>query len=314
MRDLFVTGTTASGLSRIGYLDIAEQLSRANRKLFSQEMVYGVEDVRFGFQASPAYDTVTVTLSTAGDTWSVHNGYVKARALWHEMNDLVLKDNPSVAGQWADYKVFMDNTHRIIRNAGDKMQVITSEGIPTLPGAWDYSEYVVPQHDVDAAGVPLPADQTFVHLLGADSGAIGAWNSIGIVNAYQESRATVQDDSPNVPVGFKDSFFNLLTDSGSQEPELADLIVADNDSPPYDLLNYPGGDLNSVDAWVSAFGTANGSVPTATTPGFLAQCGLVKILVNATLNGEAVNPPAINLLFSIAPGMYKGVAAIPMGQ
>ena len=42
------------------------------------------------------------------------------------------------------------------------------------------------------------------------------------------------------------SFFNLLTDSGSQEPELADVIEDENDEPPYDQDEYPGGGVNAI--------------------------------------------------------------------
>lgn len=314
MRDLTVTGTTLSGLTRIGYLDIAQQLSRTNRKLFSQQYVYGIEDVAFTFTPSPAYDAVRVTLSTAGDTYSVHNAWVKGKALWDQMNELVLDDNPSVAGTWSDYKVFLDNTHRILVGAGDNLDAVTSEGIATLPGEWDYSVYVLPQHEVDAAGNPKIADETFAHLLGANSGVYGAYVSIGLVKAYAMSRATVQPESPNIPVGFETSFFNLLTDSGSQEPELAGVIEDANDEPPYSATDYPGADINSIDPWVTSFAAATSMVPNGRLTGFLAQCGLVKVEVRAYLNGAIVEAPDVTMTFAIAPGMYRGVAAIPMGQ
>ena len=63
--------------------------------------------------------------------------------------------------------------------------------------------------------------------------------------AYADSRAAVNPDQPNVPAGMATSFFNLLTDSGSQEPELATVIEQEGDNPPYDLLNYPGGSANT---------------------------------------------------------------------
>lgn len=315
MRDLTVTGTTASGLTRIGYLDVSEQLSKSNRKLFSQGYVYGLEDVNFLYTPSAAYDSVQVQLSTVGDTWSVHNAWTKAKALWEQMNELVLEDNPSIQGKWSDFKVFYDNTHRLLVQAGNNMNVVDSEGVQTLGGEWLYSQYVLPQHAVDVAtGDPLPADITYAHILGPDSGVAGAFYSVGLVNAYAESRATVFDNNPNVPAGMSDSFFNLLTDSGSQEPELSGVIEYANDDPPYDLLEYPGAGVNSVNGWISSLGAASSVVPMAQLPGFLAQCGLVKIVVKAFLNGVAVNAPDVTLTCSVAPGLYKGVAAIKMGQ
>lgn len=314
VRDLTVTGLTASGLTRIGYLDISEQLSRVNRKLFSQEMTYGVSDVTVTFPANPAYDNIRVVLSTAGDTWPVHNGWVKGKALWDEMNQLVLEDNPSIQGTWSDYKVYLDSTHRTLNVAGNNLDAIDSESVAYIAGEWNYSDYVLPQHSVDAAGNPLAADQCQAHLIGPTTGAPGNFISVGLVDSYQESRATVQLQSPNVPAGMSQSFFNLLTDSGSQEPELADIIEAENDRPPYDLLNYPGGSVNGAHPVITSISAASVYNPIISLPGFISQCGLVKVSVQAYLNGVAVLTPDMSMLFTIAPGMYKGVAAIPMGQ
>lgn len=315
-RDLAVTGLTASGLTRLGYLDIAEQLSKINRKKFDQGMAYGVADARFVFAPSVAYDTIQIELSVAGDTWAVHNAHVKAKSLWTEMNDLVLEDNPSVAGKWSDFKVYLDGTHRTLSVAGNALQSITSESIPVLAGEWNYSDYVLPQHDVDpVTGEPKVADQTHAHLLGDDLGNIATeFYSVGLVKAYAESRATVSANQPNVPGGMPTSFFNLLTDSGSQEPELALVVEAENDNPPYALDDYPGGEINSIDPWIVSISSSNTFAPVGTLTGFVAQCGLVKVVARAYLNGVAVLTPDMQLLFSIAPGYYKGVAAIPMGQ
>jgi hypothetical protein len=97
----------------------------------------------------------------------------------------------------------------------------------------------MPQHEVETAGPdagkPLPAEEKTAVLVGPNSGT-----KESLINAYQESRATVQSPMPNVPAGMSGSFFNLLTDSGSQEPELADVIEDENDLPPYDRDAYPG--------------------------------------------------------------------------
>ena len=139
----------------VSYIDVAQCLSIVNRKLFRQGMVYGIESLEFTYGAPAAtIDTVKVDVSVAGDTWSVHNAHVKGEALWNEMNELVLEDNPSIQGKWHDYKVFLDGDHRTN---------VVSAGIPNLTpldylgGEWEYSDYVMPQHDVDpATGLPLP--------------------------------------------------------------------------------------------------------------------------------------------------------------
>ena len=297
------------------YLDSAEALSMVNRKLFSQNRCYGIQSVEFKFRANPlVYDSIEVTANVAGDTWVVHNAHTKGEALWHQMNQLVLEDNPSIKGKWADFKVFLNTEHRAEYFLTGNLQPQASSGTAFLPGEWNYSDYVLPQHSVDGAGNPLPADTTQAHLVGASLGGPGAWQSVSLVDSYQESRATVQQNDPNVPAGMSQSFFNLLTDSGSQEPELADIIILENDQPPYDLDNYPSGGINGPGTVQSEFGIASASYPTGQLSSFVAQCGLVKFFTRAFKDGEPVAAPALDVLVTYMPGTYKGIAAIPMGQ
>ena len=295
------------------YIDIAQALSMVNRKLYRQGMVYGIESIEFGYIANPTtVDIVRVQASVAGDTWSVHNAHVKGKALWDEMNQLVLEDNPSVAGTWADYKLYLDNQHV---GAGANLQPVTQAG-GYLQGEWGYSTYVMPQHIVNTTtGEPLAADETFGHLIGPNVGSIGAFTSVGLVKAYQESRATVQPEDPSVPAGMSESFFNLLTDSGSQEPELADVIEAENDRPPYDQAQYPGGAFNAITPVIADVGYASVGSPHVAMASFVAQCGLIKI-TNESFENGAITPSTIELkcLVTLMPGKYKGVAALPMGQ
>lgn len=299
------------------YVDIAQSLSIVNRKLFKQGMCYGIESVEFAWSQDPvaanAPDTITLTAMTAGDNWVVHNSHVKGQALWHEMNDLVLKDNPSVQGKWHDYKVYLDGQHFTSAN------LIPRDGglVSYQQGEWIYSTYVMPQHEVDpVTGLPLDAPEVKAHLIGDDSGVPNPVTTvtIGLVKAYEESRATVFDNNPNVPGGFSTSFFSLLTDSGSQEPELADIIEFANDDPPYTLSNYPGGDTNAVNPIITEFGVASVGFPLGNLTPFVAQCGLIKFNVVASFEGNPISAPPLTVRINLMPGPYKGVAAIPMGQ
>ena len=82
-------------------------------------------------------------------------------------------------------------------------------------------------------GLPLPALEFEPVLFGTDTAS-----KRSLVKAYQESRAQVQA-APALDPLLADSFFSLLTDSGSQEPELADVIADENDIAPYDMDEYP---------------------------------------------------------------------------
>ena len=326
--DLFFTipsGGRQSGES-IAYVDTARELSKINRRMYSQSRMYGYQGLTFIWRAtasvgeSPNIQTLTTieaTVKTAGNTWSVQNGHVKGEALWHEMQALVLEDNPSIAGKWHDFKVRLD----YLQTPGRMLSVQDGAGVDIQAGEWDISTYVMPQHEVDGAGLPLGADEYQPTLIGIDT-TIGSPGTLtgtrSLVKAYQESRATVQPTDPNVPAGMETSFFNLLTDSGSQEPELAIVIQDEGDRPPYDDDDYVGGALNGVNPMIACYGAISQSEVDGRLGGFLAPCGLLQIEIKGFDQDGVQFPeesmPAIDLLLHVAPGPYKGVAAIPMGS
>ena len=290
----------------IHYVDLAQDLSMVNRRLYKQGKVYAVAGITFTFSALPAVQ-VGMVVATAGDTWSVQNSHTKGKALWNQMNRLVLKDNPSIKGTWHDFKVRLDDHHQAAGNA----VVVDGDGIAVLDGEWDYSTFVMPQHEVDpVTGLPLAADEFTSHLIGDNTAT-----SMGLVKAYGESRATVQPVDPAVPASMSTSFFNLLTDTGSQEPELADVIEDANDQPPYHETAYPGGQTNADAPWVQQAAAASVGNPIGRVPGFQAECGLVKFTIGATdAAGASVDLDDAAVVFHLMPGNYQGVLAENMGQ
>lgn len=298
------------------FIDTARALSKVNRRLYEQGRMYAFQGLTFIWKpngiAPTSVASIDVTVSTAGNTWAVQNAFVKGKALWHQMQELVLDDNPSITGKWHDYKIQMHEQQLTSRTLKCRDAAGTLYG----DGEWNYSTYVMPQHEVDpVTGLPLPADQISAVLIGPDA---GSGSRVSLLNAYQESRATVQDIDPNVPAGLSNSFFNLLTDSGSQEPELADVIEAENDQPPYELDNYPSGATNGARGSVVQYGAISAAEVDGRVGGFIAPCGLLQLEIKGyDSSGNPVDHddmPEIDLLLHVAPGMYKGVAAIPMGQ
>ena len=296
------------------YVDTARELSKVNRRLYEQGRMYAYQGMTFIWKSTgnTATDLATLELSvrTAGNTWVVHNSYVKAHALWNEMQALVLKDNPSIKGKWHDFKTRLSANQISSR----VLDVIDGYGNPVLDGEWQTSKFVMPQHEVDiTTGDPKPAAEKTTCLIGPKTGTIES-----LVLAYQESRATVQPIDPNVPAGMSTSFFNLLTDSGSQEPELADVIEDENDQPPYDTDEYVGGGINGPTAMPVQYGAISSSEVDGRIGPFLAPCGLIEIDIKGYDNTGVLWPtaqmPVVDLLLHVAPGTYKGVAAVPMGQ
>jgi len=301
--------------SYLNYVDTARELSKMNRRLYSQSRMYGYQGLTFIWKqdAVTPMASVEVTVRTAGNTWIVQNAHTKGHALWNQMQQLVLEDNPSIKGKWHDFKVRLHSDQVTAR----EMLALDGRGVAYGSGEWNIATYVMPQHEVETvgpdAGKPLPAEEYTPVLIGGDSGSTRS-----LVKAYEESRATVQPLDPNVPAGMSTSFFNLLTDSGSQEPELADVIEDENDAPPYDVDDYPGGDTNAPEPVTVGYGAISTSEVDGRIGGFVAPCGLLEIEVKGyNAAGVAIaagDMPSIDLLLHVAPGTYKGVASVPMGQ
>ncbi len=309
--------TDPSSGSYKSYVDTARELSKINRRLYSQSRMYGYQGLTFIWRSTgtAATDVATIECSvrTAGNTWVVQNAHTKGEALWNQMQALVLKDNPSIAGKWHDFKVLLDSDSVTRR----QLEALDGDGNEYASGEWNIATYVMPQHEVYTtgpnAGEPLPADEYTPVLVGIDTPSRRS-----LVKAYEESRATLNPDTPNVPAGMSNSFFNLLTDSGSQEPELAAVIEDEGNNPPYDLDNYPGSAVNAPGPVAVAYAAISQSEVDGRIGPFVAPCGLLQIQIKGyNLEGQeiaAVDMPAIDLLLHVAPGSYKGVASVPMGQ
>lgn len=316
--DLYFQADTAGNGDSRCYIDTARELSKVNRRLYEQGRMYGYQGLTFIWKPDTAGNvaSIEVTVSTAGNTWIVHNSFVKAKALWHEMQELVLDDNPSVKGKWHDFKVQM----HIGQNDARTLETVDASGNIVEAGEWEMSRFIMPQHDVDlVTGYPLPALSRTAVLIGDNSASYPASGSrVSLAQSYEESRATVQPVDPNVPAAMSTSFFNLLTDQGSQEPELADVIEDENDEPPYAVDNYPGGDTNAPRGFAVQYGAISSAEVDGRVGPFVAPCGLLEVNIKGyQSNGLPVDlsdMPVIDLLLHVAPGAYKGVAAIPMGQ
>ncbi len=300
------------------YIDIAQCLSFVNRRQYEQGKCYYVESVKIGLNTAIA-DTgiIGTALATIPDTWVTANAWVKAKALWDSMNEKVLEDNPSVQGKWAQFITFMDVAHQNggSGTAGPNLNLFPKDtgGNAINTGEWAVSEYVFPQHTVNTTtGAPLAADEATCHMLGDDDGDVtaGTLASGGIIASYQDTRARVQI-APDVPADMSISWMTLLTDDGSQEPELADVIEAANDEPPYDRDDYVGGSANwslPVNAMTSIIGLYS---PEDTVMGFKVPLGLIKVFCNESVS---TNNPSMLIELKLAKGHYKGVAATAVRQ
>lgn len=234
---------TDSNAAFSAFIDSGQSLSLLNRRLMKQGRAYYISSIEIaadGITPEQADDQIRVTVSTVQNNWISKNAWVKSKALFDEMNDKVLQDNPSLKAKWHDFKVHFDTdnfTGLSIRPVGGGGATLnyTTAGQPA-DGEWEISKFVMPQHEIDpATGFPLPAREFEMTLNGAGNAAIagGATGVQNMITAYQLSRARQHEPAPDVDPLASSSFFNILTDDGGQEPELADVLEDANDMPPY---------------------------------------------------------------------------------
>ncbi len=300
------------------FIDLAQCLSLVNRKLYRQGRCYYVQHVQWMSAGNLAAEKTSskVTLCTLPYNWVSRNAWVKAFSLWNTMQKKVLKDNPSVQGKWHDFKAFFDTDHVAggFASAGPTLNLKPLDCAmgAVKDGEWYMSTLVLPQHDVDpGTGVVKAADEFKVHMLGPDVGGPlpTALDSGGIIKMYEDTRARVQI-APDVPGDMSLSWGTQLTDDGSQEPELADLIEDMNDNPPYDLDEYPGGESNYRGGVIQTqmVCTVANQVDKQFI-GFPVPLGLLKVekgLVDDDSGGL--------LVITLAPGSYQGVLATGVKQ
>ena len=288
----------------VSYIDLAEGLSQCNRRAYRQGMEYAVGKITFAYEANPqAILNVSLACATAGDTWSVHNAWKKAYAHWIAQQRRARRlIGQSAKPTWEDFKVYLDDAHR----AGTSLGVLAGDGAAVGTGEWDYSRLVFePDSDV--------IEEWYMHLIGDDI----ANTDKGLILGYQQSRATVQAEDPELPAEFST---NMYAELGTTVDDVADEVAQnmedENDEPPYDQDDYPGSDTNSDAPWLQEFAFASTSVPLGVVPGFVAQCGLVKFDLEAhsMADGSTTTAPATMIQVHLVPGNYKGVAALPMGQ
>ena len=312
-RDLTYITTTSSGSSTF-YVDLAADLSRINRRAYRQGMQYYVQKVEF---LSAGTTTVYVAAQTAGDTWTVHNSFVKGKAFWmKQQRDARKITGPGAKPKFEDFKIYLDDGHR----AGTTVAATAADGGAVGTGDWLYSQLVYIT-DGDAA-----TQEWYMHLIGGDVSTTDK----SLILGYQSSRVTVQDDDPNVPNEASTNMYALLqTDDTLASDEVMQNMESGNDDAPYDVDDYVGNDSNCDAPWLQAWAIANSQSTLGLLPGFMAECGLIKFQVSTNAFYDAIdtstNPDTITqhtntrdipvaIKVTLAPGPYKGVMASPMGQ
>lgn len=282
----FAGGTTQ-------YIDIAKALSIINRKFISQQAYFYVSKVEL-YNDEDAY----VDLHTVPDTWTTKNAYRRGRAVFEKMNGLL---DPPVSGiaaaKYYDFKVLMSDRHRTTGTANPVVYDINSAALPQTANEWNYSQLISANDDGNST---QNADNFYLHLVGDNAGSTGAWNSVGLIKSYQESRSTVQN-APNDANVTTDPINNLFDfSSENQINDIMTRLVDDNDAPPYDIDAYVGTDGGMAQQCRLVTTATAGRI--AHAPGFVAPFGLICVDPQNTSS-------AFRLVITLAPGTYHGCYA-----
>lgn len=289
------------------YISIPCAMSMINRQLFRGARTYAVESVKL-FTATSG-SSPDARISTIPDNWVTRNAIKKAFHLWKDMNDKVLDQNPSLKGTWSDFKPAMTSAHTtswLADNIGTLRPIDGGRQLTKTPQEWAQAQIVYPQHTVDiGSGEPLAAINNFLHVMGDDNNGGAANGSVGIIKGYEDTRATVQAEDPSDDPVNANSWMITLFDEGSSDPELMQMVLEENDQPPYDLDDYPGAGANFVNPQFQGYLACSYDLATGATKtqdmigGFLAPLGLLQV--------DATTVAGTNYLqVKLMPGTYKG--------
>lgn len=289
------------------YIDLFRDISRVNRRLYNQGQCVRISHIEIRQQnVSSATQGVEATIKTLPLTWVAAQAYMKAREHWFkQQRDARSGQDKSIRPSYEDFKVYMDNGHR----AGNTIDTIDGAGNPVQAGEWVYSKLVYAD---TAAGETIR--EPFLHMVGADVGV----GDVGLINAYEDSRATVDGDQPNVPSAVTNNIYELVQsgqDDGMSGEVLSNMEFQ-NDSPPYEIFNYPGGALNYPTNVDKAYLQTSSANPIVSSGGFAAMLGFLRVYSQGK-DFSQMDPnttiPAL-MLVHLVPGERKGLMTANVGD
>lgn len=305
------------------YVDLSLAASIANRRFYRQGLEWAVA----GFTI---FTVPTVTggldITKVPETWMASNAWHKSFAMWRKMNDQVLDDEPSIAGKYADFKVYADQNmigqdvqckaqpNGLILTPQDYLGGVTNGdylGAVSPRADWEYSTITIP-NDPNAVPTPGVTEDYSLHMVG-----INTVGSKAVIQGYARSRARPQSQDPNVPTNT--DWMTEMFDVGDQLEELRTDIVEDNDRPPYAVSPeqtandfYPGAGQEFPTLQIHD----NAKVTTTTVGGKTGamggtfQCGLIRF-DSSLVAGESA-PSTCTILIHMVAGPHRGYMCRPM--
>ena len=254
------------------YIDLAKEISVAQRKMARQKQVFTVLGGYWKDQ-----DGSTAHFNTAPLTWVAKRSVNRGFKQWRKMIAKTLSNSEGQqSGKYSDFKVhlnkymFTSNTLRAKDAAGNDLY--------DSAGEWDYSTLTTEDPEQGAA-----PDQFDLHIVGGHNGSNPDWTRIGLIKSWFDSRPEPQSESPVTTNVGDDPLANLF-DAGDVDDDRMVIIEEENDHPPYDentTFGFIGGtDAETKDLQRVSSAQSSGSNPIVPVHGFQALCGLVQVAVS----------------------------------
>ena len=292
----------------VTYVDLSQCASIVNRRFYRQGLNWAVAGFRLHTNGTT---TGTVNVYKIQETWMSKNAWVKSKALWDEMNDLVLDEQPSIKPRYHDFKIHMDSDH--INNQFAQNLIPYNENkdgtqVEFLQGEWTRSLIEMPND----AGVPGDTVAYALKMHGDDT-----TSSKAILQGYADSRSVPFNDDPETQAGADTGWMNNLLDMGDVHDDIAANLQTIGEDLPYNQFEYPGGGANAPDPALHAIGIVSPTTIGGQTglEGGTFYCGLVK-LVNDLSDSQAVETraTAFELELILVPGNHRGYLCEPMEE
>ena len=301
-------GDPKAPINTVAYLDAAAELSKVDRKNHKQVADNGkplVYDLLITVSTPQGANTgnngiLAMQTSTAPNNWQTRNGVRMAHFLREELRLEAGVQKGSIGRYAKNLRLNLDSAMKGIAytiptsvSSSSSQRMYAVEDITTTiggggtdyfnGGTWDYSQLSVFVENA-VSGITV-TDNFFLHVCGAHVGAgteADPWDSVACIQAYNERRQTVLDDSTLTPGGDtqfidNDSPFFRIPEQDVSEDAYVQITLDEQDNPPYDraITGAPGGMGDSMALQVADWSTLPDQV-TELTYRIQAPLGLVK--------------------------------------
>lgn len=265
------------------YIDLARELSKANRKLHRQKQIYTVLGGYYVDSQGSRID-----FNVAPHTWVTKRAVNRGFAIWRKHVAKALEHTEGMeSGKYSDYKIYLNNG----MSSGLTINAVNAAGDAIDGGEWDYATLVSDDPD---SGNPA-SDQFELQIVGPHSGSDPNYSRIGLMKSWLDSRPkpTGENEPSQTGDAPTDPLNNLFDASDVKDDRLA-LVADEGNQQPYDEDSFWGLNSNGTggsDRNLQRVGTAftvSESVALAPVPGFQAICGLVQLQIGARTAWELV--------------------------